>query len=42
MIASLVAALVVLPVLLQRFAGPPAPEAVPVRADASPGAALSS
>ena len=42
MIASLVAALMVLPVLLRRFAGPAAPEAVPVHADVAPGAALSS
>ena len=42
MIASLVASLVVLPVLLRRFVGPAAPEALPVRADVAPGAALSS
>jgi predicted exporter len=42
MIASLVASLVVLPVLLRCFAGPAPPEALAVRADVAPGAALSS
>ena len=41
MVASLVASLVVLPVLLRRFSGPAAPGAVPLRADAAPSPALS-